>query len=117
MNKREIEKAIEELKYQEDMRGKGISYQVDNLVINTAISALEQQLNGGWILCEDRMPNVDNIMVLIQDKYGNLALAIYKDGNFYFLNHTNTMLIKGSKIKNVVAWHFLPKPWEDNNDE
>ena len=117
MNKREIEKAIEELKYQEDMRGKGISYQVDNLVINTAISALEQQLNGGWIFCEDRMPNVDNIMVLIQDKYGNLALAIYKDGNFYFLNHTNTMLIKGSKIKNVVAWHFLPKPWEDNNDE
>lgn len=44
MNKQEIEKAIEELKYQEDMRAKGIDYQVDNLVINTVISALEKQI-------------------------------------------------------------------------
>jgi len=44
MNKQEIEKAIEELKYQEDMRAKGIDYQVDNLVINTAVSALEKQI-------------------------------------------------------------------------
>lgn len=115
MNNQEIEKAIEIILYHSshipdcDLCSKR--------AFELAISALEQQLNGGWIFCEDRMPNVDNIMVLIQDKYGDLALAIYKDGNFYFLNHTNTMLIKGSKIKNVVAWHFLPKPWEDNNDE
>lgn len=34
--------AIEELKYQEDMRGKGIDYRVNNLVVYTAISALEE---------------------------------------------------------------------------
>ena len=36
--------AIYELHYQEDMRAKGIPYQVSNLVIYTAISALEKQI-------------------------------------------------------------------------
>lgn len=36
--------AIYELRYQEDMRAKGIPYQVSNLVIYTAISALEKQI-------------------------------------------------------------------------
>jgi len=117
MNRQEIEKAIYVMKNIKHLLVDVIGNKNNEKELDMAISALEQQLNGGWIFCEDRMPNVDNIMVLIQDKYGDLALAIYKDGNFYFLNHTNTMLIKGSKIKNVVAWHFLPKPWEDNNDE
>lgn len=38
----DIQRAIEELRYQEDMRGKGIPYQVDNLVIATAISAMQE---------------------------------------------------------------------------
>ena len=38
------EEAINELRYQEKLRGKGIPYQVDNLVIATAISALEKQI-------------------------------------------------------------------------
>ena len=33
---------IEELLYQEKMRGKGISYQVNNLVIKTAVDALNE---------------------------------------------------------------------------
>lgn len=36
------QEAIKELRYQEDMRAKGISYQINNLVISTAISALEE---------------------------------------------------------------------------
>lgn len=38
------EEAINELRYQEKLRGKGIPYQVDNLVIATAISAIEKQI-------------------------------------------------------------------------
>ena len=40
----EIQKAIEELKYQEAMRSNGADYQVNNLVIWSAISALEKQI-------------------------------------------------------------------------
>ena len=38
------EEAINELEYQEDMRSKGIDHQVNNLVIKTAILALEKQI-------------------------------------------------------------------------
>ena len=38
------EEAIDELRYQEKLRGKGINYQVDNLVISAAVSALEKQI-------------------------------------------------------------------------
>ena len=36
------EEAINELRHQEKLRSKGINYQVDNLVISTAICALEK---------------------------------------------------------------------------
>lgn len=36
--------AINELEYQEDMRSKGIDYQVNNLVIQIAKKALEKQI-------------------------------------------------------------------------
>lgn len=38
----DLNDAIEELLYQEDMRGKGIDYQVNNLVIATAVEALKE---------------------------------------------------------------------------
>ena len=38
------EEAINELRHQEKLRSKGINYQVDNLVISAAISALEKQI-------------------------------------------------------------------------
>ena len=38
------EQAIKELKYQEDMRAKEIDYKVNNLVIATAIEAIEKQI-------------------------------------------------------------------------
>ena len=40
----DINKAIDELKYQEDMRSKGIEYQVNNLVVYEAVKALEKQV-------------------------------------------------------------------------
>ena len=38
------QEAIKELKCQEKMRSKGIDYRVNNVVINEAISALENQI-------------------------------------------------------------------------
>ena len=38
------QEAILKLKYQEKMRGKGIDYEVNNLTISIAITALEKQI-------------------------------------------------------------------------
>ena len=70
------EKAISELRYQKDMREKGLIYQVSNAVIDTAISALEKQIpeppyldkSGGvedWFFC----PNCNHNDVEYKDKY------------------------------------------------
>ena len=70
------EKAISKLRYQKDMREKGLTYQVSNAVIDTAISALEKQIpeppyldkSGGvedWFFC----PNCNHNDVEYKDKY------------------------------------------------
>lgn len=127
MNKQEIEKAINGLEQLKPLL-QALLIQVNNDGLgkedareigehfDIALWCMEQQLNGGWIFCEDRMPNVDNIMVLIQDKYKNLALAVYKDGKFYFLNQTNTTIIKGAEIKHVLVWHYIPEPYKEDKD-
>ena len=38
------EEALKEIKYQEDMRSKGIDYQVNNLVVAKIVEALEKQI-------------------------------------------------------------------------
>ena len=70
------EKAISELRYQKDMREKGLIYQVSNAVIDTAISALEMRIKEppyletpigayDWYFC----PNCNRNYVEYKDKY------------------------------------------------
>lgn len=70
------EKAISELRYQKDIREKGLIYQVSNAVIDTAISALEKQIPEtpyletpigayDWFFC----PNCNHNDVEYKDKY------------------------------------------------
>ena len=70
------EEAIAELRYQKDMREKGLIYQVSNAVIDTAISALEKQILEppyldtpigayDWYFC----PNCNHNYVEYKDKY------------------------------------------------
>lgn len=37
--------ALREIKYQEDLRGKGIDYRVNNLVVAKIVDSLEKQLS------------------------------------------------------------------------
>jgi hypothetical protein len=54
MNKQDIEKAIETLKC---IKNRYSGYPVENALI-LAISALEQQLNGGWVSVGERLPEI-----------------------------------------------------------
>ena len=125
MNKQEIREAIYELFRLKNRltcsQWYGIQTQEANKYtaecLRLAISALIQQLTGGWIPVSDRLPKTGNTIVLTQDKYGHIALAIYKDEKFYYLNQTNTTFIKGSVINGAIAWMPLPEPYrEEDND-
>ena len=67
----DIQKAIDELKYQNKMWAKGIDYQVNNLVISEAVDALERKA--------DYLKNMDyfyKINLWLLQKYGN---ELYKE--------------------------------------
>ena len=61
-----VNRAIDELKYQEDMRSKGIGYQVDNLVIYEAVRALEKQVRQKVVKSpkygSNRCPRCDSVV-------------------------------------------------------
>ena len=126
MNKQEIQETINELhrmkKRLTGAQGCSVHHEEANAYsarcLSVAISVLIQHLNSGWIPCKDRLPKTGNTIVLTQDKYGHIALAIYKDEKFYYLNQTNTTFIKGSVINGAIAWMPLPEPYRgEDKDE
>lgn len=75
-----------------------------------AISALEKQLNGGWIPVSERLPKEDE-EVLVTTIGNQVCWA------FRYLDEWNTCL---STFENeaVLAWQPLPEPYkEERKDE
>jgi len=78
-------------------------------IINTAITALELQLNGGWIPVSERLPK-EGIAVLVSDKQGNVCVRAI------------TCEIKGRKYwsqdkYDVLVWQPLPEKYKEVENE
>ena len=82
----DIEKAIEQLKHDKEnfeallkeYKPSTIKERVESIIKShiLAIQALEKQLNGGWILCSERLPKEDE-GVLISFTNGKVRWAFY----------------------------------------
>lgn len=125
----DIEKAIENLKETLKMQksalgGLPTKYQPiakindDIKATELAIQALEKQLNNGWILCSERMPEDDrsiNTYVTIKHKetgYISSAKMLWFYGKFEWFN--------GRKISDkyeVIAWKYelMPEPYREES--
>jgi hypothetical protein len=87
----------------------------------TAISALEQQLNGGWIPISERLPENDNpVEVTARRKEGARGYFIYKA--CYVAPHTQTTEDYGWDIGNVDGEYdeendcfWVPECWYEDN--
>lgn len=87
--------------------------------IDMAITALEKQINGGWIPCSERLPedlndkNIDCFLVtdgfLIWMAYYNSEIG------WQFAECTNSR----NKIDwtEIIAWQPLPQPYTENRKE
>ena len=120
MNKQEIENAIYEL-------GKfatGETYDTeytDLSIFDLAISAIEQQLTNGWILCKDRMPEEDGYYLTTYHEWckgeylpefdftREKILRFYR-GEFKMPVCCNDK-IEQDIGREVLAWRELPKIW------
>ncbi len=100
----DIEKAVEYFKNKSYEEG-GIRDRYTRL----AVKALEKQLNGGWILCSERLPKEDE-GVLISFTNGKVRWA------FLYLDEWNTGWSFYPK-KYVNAWQPLPEPYKEVENE
>lgn len=98
----EIKKAIDY--FYKKMENGLIENDEQQISYEVALSALEKQINNGWIPCSERLPKQDE-EVLITDATG----------------HVRLMWIVGDRFENignsvefdfVVAWQHLPQPYE-----
>jgi hypothetical protein len=130
----DVEKAIEALKMDNELMqfdpNTGEDYPIElqneinqdiykaNLV---AISALEKQLNGGWIPVSERLPNNCGLGVLltIENKFQQRKViqgftGYMEKGKLEF--HTNDKTTN-LEIWKVIAWRPLPEPYKEVENE
>ncbi len=103
-----IDKLISELKQE--------SIIVDDDAGHRAVEIIEQlaeEYNTGWIPCSERLPNKKG-SYLIQDNKNNIKVAYYD----YNTKCTYIAWWDGYiKVRNVVAWQPLPKPYKKEGVE
>jgi hypothetical protein len=100
MNKQEIEKAIELLKWvMEEPEGRILSDRSKEMVYPLAISAITQQLNNGWIPVSERLPEERGYYLVTYHEWSN--------GN-YLPEHDNTYVrrLRYIDCTNYVGWSY-----------
>ena len=106
---KDIEKAIEEL---EDRRGYYIDDKCRLTYYDLAISALENQLNNGWIPVSERLPESQpscikgTTYIVTLDKPKRTSLAKYKEGKW--LGDFGRVI----PHEDIIAWHPPLQPYK-----
>ncbi|HHV09991.1 MAG TPA: DUF551 domain-containing protein [Clostridiales bacterium] len=118
MNKQEIEKAMEILEqiYPSQKEIKTGEYDHVADALDTAISALQLQLTGGWIPVSERLPE-EKINPVTSDYfeyectaywgYGRVDVRHYKFGDGHWWNSPSCV------DAYVVAWRERPEPYKE----
>jgi hypothetical protein len=105
MNKQEIEKAIEYFR-----AGNFLGKSMDKH-INVAISALEQQLNGGWIPVSERLPEEGRY--LVTTVYREVKESEFDLKKWWQIDNSTISLEWEEEPIKVVAWQPLPEPYRE----
>jgi hypothetical protein len=114
----DIEKAINVISNLKHLIINIIGNEINEKEFDTTISALEKQLNGGWIPVSERLPEKEDIYQ-VTIKYKNFAgihltvrTAIYENEKWNI--HGPQPVISNRKI---IAWQPLPEPYKEVENE
>lgn len=97
-----------------------IVYRNRKMYAETAITALEKQLNNGWILCSDRLPEKQNkhqkrreLLVTTNTGIVGVMQFEFKSNDFWEAGDENhlTHWQEDSEDFAVIAWMPLPEPY------
>ncbi len=114
-----IERTLYTLKNDYDLKNLYSEYYSIKQAIDIAISALEKQLNGGWISVKEKLPESEDNSVLAQFNNGSIETVHIQD---YFDDITAGLDENGNQLytkwyisQGVVAWQPLPEPYKELN--
>lgn len=95
-----------------------IDFHVDTKeACRTAISALEKQINGGWIKCSERLPSEEECV-----KSGGNLFEVTKIINKkikitdYCLIHTDYKTWHIRLNEEVIAWKYKSEPYKESEE-
>ena len=76
------------------------------------VNKVEQEHNNGWIPCSERLPEVNNF-VLVESEHGIWIVRLIEYGNRkYFVDIYNDY---SCPIDSVLAWQPLPQPYKERD--
>ena len=99
---------------------RGKTLKLNDRGINVVISALEKQINGGWVKCSDELPKYTddyNVTVGIGSILGYFEeVRTYRYEIFNGKNPYQKWIIPNNfnEIVNVIAWKNLPTPYQES---
>ncbi len=119
MNKQEIQDAINELhrmkKGLTGAQGCSVSHEEANSYsakcIRVAISALHQQLTGGWIPVSSQIPERNGWYIVCDDE-NSISIVEFRNPWSIWYRKPNW-----DTAMEVIAWMPLPEPWKGEADE
>jgi len=125
----DIEKAIEVLKMENElMQFDPMTGEIEPIELQNqdnqdlynanlmAISALEKELNGGWIPVSERFPKENDIyLVTFEEQEKRYVERLY----FSTMNGWYMPLVwqDEGKIEKIIAWQSLPEPYKEVENE
>lgn len=126
MNKQEIEKAIYVMKNIKHLLVDVIGNKNNEKELDMAISALEQQLNGGWIPVTERLPEENGHYLVTYHEWGKgeylpefdftcVKILRFYHGEFRMPVCCNDK-IEQDIGREVLAWRELPEIWKEDKD-
>ena len=76
------------------------------------VNQVEKEHNNGWIPCSERLPEVNNF-VLVESEHGIWIVRLIEYGNRkYFVDIYNDY---SCPIDSVLAWQPLPQPYKERD--
>lgn len=76
------------------------------------VNQVEQEHNNGWIACSERLPEVNNF-VLVESEHGIWIASLRDYGTHkYFVDRDDDY---SCSIDRVLAWQNLPQPYKERD--
>ena len=105
----ELERAVKAIPSADTSECTCCEYRVGDLCCYSDVD-IKQDRPQGWVSCSERLPNKKEMVLITNDK-GNVRCGQFRG------THGKYWIWKGNTLETVLAWMYLPDPFEGADNE